>query len=56
MSVTRELERMQQSIREMDQCLEALKNATDRLTPPEYPNELREPDEASKRFYREPDL
>lgn len=56
MSFTRELERMQQSILEMSQCLEALKKATDNLTPPEYPNELREPDEVSKRFYREPEL
>jgi len=44
MSFIRELERMQQSIRELSQCFEALKEATDRLTPPEHPNQLREPD------------
>ena len=44
MSFVRELERMQQSIRELSQCFEALKEATDRITPPEYPTELRDLD------------
>lgn len=44
MSFIRELERMQQSIRELSQSLEALKEASERMSPPEYPNELRELD------------
>ena len=42
MSFIRELERMQQSIKELSQSFEALKEASERMFPPEYPNELRE--------------
>ena len=48
MSFIRELERMQQSIRELSQCFDALKEQVERYQntrgEPEYPNELREPD------------
>lgn len=69
MSFIRELERMQQNIKELSQAFEALKQASERRSSPEYPNELREPepqnkrlndatpaewDAVSKRFYREP--
>jgi len=48
MSFIRELERMQQSIRELSQCFDALQQQVERYQntrgTPEYPNELREPD------------
>ena len=48
MSFVRELERMQQSIRELSQCFDALQQQVERYQntrgTPEYPNELREPD------------
>ena len=55
MSLIRELDRMQQNIKELAQTFEMLKEQFERIVPPEYPNELREPDEVSKRFYREPE-
>ena len=55
MSFISEMQRLQQNIKELAQTFEALKESVDRMTPPEYPNELRESDEVSKRFYREPE-
>lgn len=58
MSFIAELQRMQQNIKELNQTFEALTESVDRYqntrTDPKYPNELRESDEVSKRFYREP--
>ena len=55
MSLVRELERMQQNIKELSQAFEALKEASERISPPELPNELRDDvtDEVHKRFYRD---
>lgn len=55
MSLIRELERMQQNIKELSQAFEALKEASERSSPPEHPNELRDDttDEVHKRFYRD---
>ena len=55
MSLIRELERMQQNIKELSQAFEALKEASERISPPELPNELRDDvtDEVHKRFYRD---
>jgi hypothetical protein len=44
MSFISEMQRLQQNIKELAQTFEALKDAVDQLTPPEYPNQLREPD------------
>ena len=44
MSFIRELDRMQQNIKELAQTFEILKEHFERISPPEYPNELREPD------------
>ena len=55
MSFIRELDRMQQNIKELAQTFDALKEQVERISPPEHPNELRESDEVSKRFYREPE-
>lgn len=55
MSLIRELERMQQNIKELSQAFEALKEASERSSPPEHPNELREDDDVQvpDRFYRD---
>lgn len=44
MSFISEMQRLQQNIKELAQTFEALKDAVDQLTPPEYPNQLRELD------------
>lgn len=44
MSFISEMQRLQQNIKELAQTFEALKESVDRMTPPEYPNQLREPD------------
>jgi hypothetical protein len=44
MSFISEMQRLQQNIKELAQTFEALKDAVDQLNPPEYPNQLREPD------------
>ena len=44
MSFISEMQRLQQNIKELGQTFEALKDAVDQLTPPEHPNQLREPD------------
>jgi len=44
MSFISEMQRLQQNIKELAQTFEALKESVDQLTPPEHPNQLREPD------------
>lgn len=58
MSFIRELDRMQQNIKELSQTFDALKEQVERYqntrSEPEYPNELiEETDQVHKRFYRD---